>query len=314
MKKHTLSLAGLLIVALLASSCSKREGVIYKKNKIDNIYAVENRYFDNQLFNSIENYLEEDWHWDGDELYRIDYRSDHPYSENFFYGSHRRLERTTVPAYDIRSEFFYDGRQLDHIDIFRNDNPYMTLTLLHDDDRLYEIDCLYHQTTADTASVALLPHTCPLAFLLGRQMAAQLEADNRTRLRDMQMRGAKSNTIRYLLTWSDDNVTAIDCIDDNGTRRIALTYDDKINPYRQLFGYRELTDPLFGFEMLSENNITSIRMPYLFNQNQLFTYRYEYEDDCPSKRTLTYSYPAVNNTFDSVMFKYEKIETFQYLQ
>lgn len=312
MKKHIFYLSFLFAVAVLASSCSKREGVLDKKNKIDNIYAVENRYFDDQLYNSIENYLAEEWNWDGNELYRIDYHSDHPYSENFFYGSHRRLERTTVPAYDIRSEFFYDGRQLEHIDIFQNDEPYMTVSLLHDE-QLYEIDCQYHQTHIDTASAALLRHISPLAFLLGAQVAAQLEGDNLVRLADLQRRGAKSLSTRYVLTWSDNNVTSIDCIDADGTRHIALTYDDKTNPYCQLFGYRELTDPLFGFEMLSENNITSIRMPYLNNKNQLFTYRYEYQDDCPSKRTLTYSYPTVNNTFDSVMFKYEKIETINYI-
>lgn len=305
----------LTVIVLLVASCAKREGVIDKKNRIEEVYAEERHYMDNNLFHSIESYVEEDWHWDGKEMYRIDYRGEHPYSENFFYGSHRCLERTTVPAYNIRSEFFYDGRMLEHIDYYRDDEKYLTVTLLHDGENLTEIDCQYYSlsTESDSEAVAILHKRNPIAALLGAEVHSKLEAENTKRLAAQCKSGKGPMLTRYELTWDGDNVSAIRCIDADGTRNILLSYDDKRNPYRQLFGYREITDPLFGFEMLSENNITSIRMPYGRNANQLFTYRYEYDGDYPSKRTLTYSYQTISVfSFDSVMYKYEKEERYVY--
>lgn len=314
---HSYRLLTLAAIVLLLASCSKREGVLDKKNRIDAVYVEERHYQDNNLYHNTGSYVEEDWHWDGKEMYRIDYRGEHTYSENFFYGSHRCLQRTTVPAYDIRSEFFYDGRQLEHIDFYREDDKYLTVTFLHDDDLLTEIDCQYYQlaTEADSQIVAILHRHNPIAALLGAEVHSKLEAENAKRLAAQCKRGEGSMLTRYELTWNDDNVSAIRCIDADGTRNIQLTYDDKRNPYRQLFGYREVTDPLFGFEMLSENNITSIRMPYGRNDNQLFTYRYDYDGDYPTARTLTYSYPTTNSvTFDSVTYKYEKDEKFVYVE
>ncbi|MBP5189512.1 MAG: hypothetical protein J6031_01195 [Bacteroidales bacterium] len=297
-------------VLLVVVACGKREGVIVKKYKIDEVMAFEKHYYNDALFHSVDSYVEEDWHWDGKEMYRIDYRSDHPYSENFFYGSHGRLERTTVPAYGISSEFHYDGRMLEHIDFYQDEKPLMTVSVVHGEKKIEEIDCQYYNL--DTNAVVKCCN--PLASLLGNEVASNLEKENAQRRLEQHKRGVKSLNMRYVLSWSDDNVTAIKCIDADGTRNIAISYDDKNNPYNQLYGYRELSDPLFGFEMLSENNILTIRMPYQRNKNQLFTYRYEYDGKCPTRRTLTYSYPTISvTTLDSVMFRYEKVETFVYV-
>lgn len=314
MNKLNVKLLLLTAFAVLAVSCGKKEGVIDRDNRIDGVDAIESGYLDNQLYYSTGDFVEEDWHWDGKMMYRIDYRGDHPYSENFFYDG-RRLERTTVPAYGIRSEFFYDGRQLEHIDFFRNDSNYMTVRFTHDDGQLSEIVVDYFSNEVDTSVVAVAMHSNPLAALLGAELASKLEAQSIERFCASNGKGVRTRQTRYELTWTDNNVTAIKCTDADGVRKIALTYDDKRNPYNQLFGYRELSDPMFGFEMLSENNITSIRMPYRFSANQLFSYSYEYDGSIPTKRTLTYSYPVVNGqNFDSAMYKYVKVETFKYVE
>lgn len=298
-----------LVLALLVTACGKKEGAPEKKYRIDDITAVETQYHDNVLVSTIDAYVEEDWHWDGNEVYRIDYRSDHPYSENIYYDSRRRIVRTTIPAYNISTEFAYSDRLLDRIDCYRDDQLFATYTFIHDaDDLLTEIDCHRYPLAGDSNLIVLPMRANPLTALLGTQLARPLMAR-------AGRSGAKSaSETRYCLTWTDDNVTAIQCIEGDTTTTVSLTYDSHSNPYNQLFNYRELNDPIYGFEMLSANNIVTLRMPYLYYGNTLFTYQYEYDGDCPAKRTLTYSYRGVSNaSLDSVTVTCHKTETYKYV-
>ena len=285
-----------------------------KKYRIDQVISSEKHFQNNQLFFSNVGFVAEDWHWDGKEMYRIDYGYDHPYSENFFYGSKRRIERTTVPAYNIRSEYFYDGRELEHIDVYDKDELYCKMVFVHDEKKLVEVRCNYYDVS-DTTNPILAKSTCPLANLVGGDFGMQIAVDEVQRIGEKMAKGSKNNiSVRYEFTWTDDNVTAVKCTDNEGVRNIVLTYDDKINPYSQLYGFRELNDPIFGFEMLSKNNILSIRMPYRNVENQMFRFSYEYDDDCPLRRVLTYSYQTyIVGEFESVDYRVEREENFSYL-
>lgn len=303
-----------LTLALLALfSCSKKEGAVDHRYRIDNIVAEENHYQDTLLFASIPTYLEEDWQWDGNELYRIDYLGDHAYSENFFLDNRNRITQTTIPAYNIMTVFHYDGRKLDRIDIYNHNELYSDMRFVHNDKRLDEIVCNYYM--ADTSNPALVKICDPIASLFKNKVGTIHAMESTKSIEKLMKANAKQTVcVHYSLTWDDDNVTAINCSGPDGTYAITLTYDDKRNPYSQLFGYREITDPIYGFEMLSENNILTITMPYKDINNQLFTYTYQYDGKYPSRRTLTYSYPSINATFDSVTYKYERTETFNYIQ
>lgn len=296
------------IALCLFSSCSKKEGSLDRKQRIDFVSAVENHYENNALTYAIDNYTAEDWHWDGKKMYRIDYGGDHQYSENFFFDNHNRILRTTIPAYNIRNEFFYDGRQLERIEVFYKDEHYSTMSFVHDGKELTEIECSY-LSDIEPDNPILAKKSSPLSLLFGNKVG---ELFSNTYCKTV--RNGKSNaSVHYSLLWNEDNVTTIVYNDGENTYNIEVTYDDKRNPYNQLYGFREFSDPIFGFRMLSENNVTSIRMPY-DGKNQTFTYSYEYDGDYPSKRTLSYSYKSVNfYTLDSVMYKYEKAETFNYL-
>ena len=303
-----------LTLALLFSvSCSKKEGAPDHRYRINNIVAEENHYHDNALFANIPSYVEEDWQWDGDELYRIDYLGDHAYSENFFLDNRDRIIQTTIPAYYIRTMFHYDGRKLERIDIYNHDELYSDMVFVHNDKRLSEIVCNYYM--ADTTNPALVKISNPLSAMLQNKVG-EIHAMECAKNVEKQLKTNAKQTVsvHYSLTWSDNNVTAINCSTPDGTYTITLTYDNHRNPYSQLFGYREMTDPVYGFEMLSENNILTITMPYNNIKNQLFTYTYQYDDEYPSRRTLAYSYRSINLTFDSVTYKYERTETFNYLQ
>ena len=292
-------------------SCGKRDGVVEDGRRIDSVTAVETQYFDNEVYGTTGTYVEEKWNWDGDELFRIDYHGLHTYSENFFLDHRGRIYRTTVPAYSITCEYVYDGRNLESIEICR-DGGSETLGLIvfeRGDGRVISrIECKQFAEVDTTGIVSDIMNS-PLRAIVGHDAAQRLSEV----CRDVQAVGRKGAVeTTYELTWVDDNVTHIVCRGDKGVREISLTYDDKSNPYSQLFGYRELTDPIYGFEMLSKNNVLTIRMPYGKIENQLFTYEYRYEKKYPVSRTLTYSYPTIGPNFDSVVCKHEKKEYYTY--
>lgn len=312
-KGNFLVLAALGVLVLY--SCGPKEGALDNSHRIDQITAVDNHYQNNVLIMTTDSYIEQKWSWDGKEVYRIDYHGgEHPYSEVFFCDNRHRIIRTVVPAYNIRSEFAYDGRKLDQIEVYDNDELYCKMAFIHDGKRLVEIECRYY-AVSDTNNAILDKVANPLTSLVGDDLAECLVYENSKRLAQKSAKSSKSSAyVHYEIDWDDDNPTQIVCTDDAGKRTIKLEYDSKDNPFYQLYGFREMNDPVFGFAMLSKNNVTSIRMPYRNNDDQLFTYRYEYDGDAVAKRWLTYSYPSVDYvTLDSVMYKFEKAEQFSYL-
>ncbi len=297
--------------AMLCVSCGPKEGVIAKDYKIDLIMAQDSHYVNDAPYFSTGDYVEQDWNWDGDEMYRIDYHGgEHPYQESFFHEGNR-IVRTTVPAYNIRVEYFYGTRQLEHIEVYASDELYSYMAFVHDGQTLTDIVCHYFEVS-DTNNAVLDRMSNPLRVLVGDEVAGCLEQNVA-----VGAKGAKDGTksVRYKLSWNGDNPTRITCTDAEGEKVIYLTYEETDNPFYQLYGFRGLTDPIFGFGMLSRNNIRTIRMPYNRNKNQLFTYSYEYDGDAVAKRTLTYSYPSIEAlTLDSVMYKVVRTERFSYIK
>jgi hypothetical protein len=223
--------------------------------------------------------------------------------------------RTTVPAYGIRSEYFYDGRELEHIEVYDQDELYCKMVFVHNDKKLTELTCSYF-TISDTNNPILEKCCSPISSLVGGSLGIQFAKEEAARIVRQSKKGVKAATsVRYEFTWTDKNVTSVKCTDNEGVRNIVLTYDDKTNPYNQLFGFRELNDPIYGFEMLSENNILTILMPYGRVDNQMFRFDYEYIDDLPSSRVLTFSYRTfIPGVVEDVQYKVEKTETYTYLK
>ena len=290
----------LAIVCL--AGCMHKEGKLYTSHCINDVVAVESRYMDEVEYYTTGTYVSETWNWNGKELYRIDYRGDHPYSENLFYeGS--RLSWTTIPAYGIRMDYFYDGRKLDRIEVSKDDEPLCRWSFFHDGTTLDKIVC--HQFSQS----APLPSTNPLSCYLGNEVSSFLVAQCMAVASERK----EESDMTYNLLWADDELKEIQCDVGDTVWSIKLSYDNKWNPYCQLWGYREMNDPIFGFDMVSRHNVVSIEMPYNGRQSQLFTFSYEYEDDYPVKRILNYTYPSVNETtWDSVDVRYQRIETIHY--
>ena len=300
-----------LLCSLL--SCGKKEGRVGHKERIDYIVATENIYYDGVLDFSTGEYVGEKWNWDGKELYRIDYGDKMPYSENIFYDKRNRIIRTTVPAYMIRNEFVYDGRMLDHIDCYKNDELFSRTSITHGDNVITSIVCQYFVAEpADTGIVAVAHN--PLNAVLGHNVAKLFCCEQARKTLLDKKKGSKDvAVVEYDLSWSDDNLTHITCVSSEGRKEISLSYDDKCNPYKQLYSYHDLNDGVCGFKMLSENNVTKVIMPYGVLDELVFTYKYEYDGDYPVARTLTYSFPVIDDaTWDSVIAKHETVERITY--
>ena len=287
------------------AACGPKEGAVSSRHKIDQVLAEETVYMDENVYYHHGSHVSEQWHWDGRTLYRIDYIDNGPYSENFFYDGRNRLTRTTVPAYGIRNEFHYDGRRLDSIECFQGDSKYYTLVFFHEGKTLTEMEWRYEPDTK--SPLTQKQERAAVCKTLERVMGADIAS---LLTQPAQGKGA-ANTTRYRFEWYKDNVTRIDVSGTNANYTVQLAYDDKRNIYRQLFAYSEENDPMYGFEMLSKNNIVSIIMPFRNDDSQQFSYSYIYDGKFPLQRTQTYFYNVINEVDWTVSeCRHQRTETF----
>jgi len=293
------------LMLLMLTSCTRKEGVVDHQQRIDQIYASEKASLDGQLLYEYDNLLAEQWNWDGNELYRIDYQFSTTYSENIFYDSRNRIVRTTIPAYRQRNDFRYDGRQLSGIDCYEADSLVSTLVFVHDGKVLTEVQRYDYGSSAAKG-------LNPLRQLLGADIASAIEVG--AQRHRAQTKGEATVRTDFHFEWDDDdNVSRVSYNDGTQTQQIVLTYDEMNNPYSELYTNFMMEESLFGFAMMSRHNIVTMRMPYELQSDLLFTYTYQYEDDYPTMRHLHYSYSSMSETdWTEALYEYDKTEVYSY--
>lgn len=295
---------------VILAACSKKDGVPDSRERIDQVVAEETMTMGEAQLYHYDSHVSEKWNWDGNQPYRIDYFDNKPCSENFFYDG-RKIVRTTIPAYRIHNEFIYDGQKLERIDCFRDDTLVSCMRFYHTGKKITRIKwSLYSDTPGETSRFS------PLRWLAGSPMAMTMERHNADILKRSNAKSIDTATATYTLSWNGDNVSRIVCKEGNSEEAVwqaDMTYDDKRNPYRNLFGYNEFNDELFSFDMMSANNILTISMPSDHSDSQLYRYSYKYDGKYPSERTLTYSYIGVDqSTWSETTFSFTRTESFIY--
>ena len=293
----------LIILSCLLFAACQKDGKLITKERVDNVYREETVMMGGELLYHDAELLSENWCCVDEELYRIDYLTNRPCSENFFYDG-KQIVRTTVPAYGIENKLFYNGRKLNRIESYVDGELDCTILVDHNDDKISEMRWIYVMPDTGSRSSESL-----VSMMLGREIADALAINNEQLKR--QSKGKGNVEILYHFDWDDDedNVIRIS----SGDWIAEMTYDENYNPYHNLFGYNEMHDPLFGFEMLSKNNIRTITMPYQSYGTTVFTYTYEYKDHFPKERTLTFSYTAPGyGSFELTDYSVTRIERFEY--
>ncbi len=142
----------IVIVLLLLQSCSKKEGVVGSRQRLAQIMFEETQTIGDVMIYDRPLSIGERWNWDGDELYRIDYSDESQFSEIFYYDRRGRISRTTVPAYKIERDFYYDGRTLERIKCYRDGELYCTVVFRHNDKHISGMDWQYESSAESDVS------------------------------------------------------------------------------------------------------------------------------------------------------------------
>lgn len=311
LKKTRYAFVLLTVGTLAFGSCGKREGAPDIRGRLVQVYSEETMMMGESELYHYERHLSEQWNWDGKELYRIDYYDSPPYSEVFFYDG-RQISRTTIPAYNIRNEFVYDGRMLERIDCYRKDTLLYSCRFRHEDDRMAGMD-IHHTDNPATSNQKADLFYATFSPLMG-EMAGRLLAEDQKRLvESRQKKGCKGGyEEQYDFTWNDDDVTLITHRVGSDLEETELSYDDGRNPYAQLFGYREInTSPVMGFRMLSEHNVISATVRG--NETRVYNCSYQYDGKYPIRRTVTYSYEASDiQTLEETTYSCTHVDEYRY--
>lgn len=124
----------LIVISLLTlTACHHKDGELDSRRHLEYVFASSSAVEDGVTLYDYPLHQVQAWIWDKDELYRIDYtENETTFSENLFYDSKHRLMRTTVPAYGLRSELCYAGRDLEAIHVYEDDGLQFSYLFTHE--------------------------------------------------------------------------------------------------------------------------------------------------------------------------------------
>lgn len=290
-------------VALFTVVGCAKEGDISARHKINTVYEERTVYCDGTPYYTLPQEKVQQWHWDGNELYRIDYTEDDAvYSENIFYNRRGQINRTTVPAHKIETAIVYDGRFIDSILVSVSGRLYCTYAFTHDKKKITQI--VKH--TVGGGDATKMPSLLP-DLMVESLLPTVVTGDGDPY--------AKSNgDIIYTLTWEGKNVSRMTLRDDNTTHTFTYTYDEAVNPYQECYTYYETNN--IGSELLvvSRNNIKTLTTVFDGNTNYVFHYDYVYDGELPTSRTADYTYHAMNNqTWNDAEYRVVEKRSMTYL-
>ena len=157
----------------------------------------------------------------------------------------------------------YQGDNLTEIRLSYDDYQ-QNINITYDGDHITEIYCTY---TEGTSSVY-------------RRHTMTYSDDGH--LQEMTTTEDDGSFFRYLLTWTDSNVTSVQKYENGSLIRTSnYTYDDKKSPYAEMPEWHFYIDG--SLEDLSANNVITE-----YRENSNTTYTYTYDGDYPVKRFVTW--------------------------
>lgn len=276
MKKILVSLL-LISMAVTFSSC-KKEGVYKPKEKISRIY-VDSGYGDGKK-------LEEVWTWDKKQLQRIDhyYDGDLSWSEEFTYNNKGQVERVDCYKDSEYTEYTYDGDKLSKATYYYRGSIVTEHIFKHEGENITEIEITYFDNKKRNSHLRNEGYN-PLRMLL--------QGNNYQTLKNAIERVHTSiDIVTVKLEWEKKNVSKIEITEGPYRFTANFKYDDKLNPFKNLFGLYVDGDIDEG-SLLSKNNVIEEHYAETSNGETytgIIKYSYSYDGKFPTVQRYTYSY------------------------
>jgi hypothetical protein len=257
-------------VIALFTSCEKKEGVYNPSKQIQKIYTVDDG----------EKELEEVWHWDGKVLTSIDYVDDmNSTTATFSYDKQKRM--VAMDAGGAHTEFIYDGKYIKKMETTYEGVVVSIIEFEHKNGKISEMritDVFMDDDVWDKMLIVnpmryVIPEAFPVVEKTMRKCAK-----------------AKGNDqIIVKLNWKGDNANSMEITStlwgETMTELVELTFDNKNNPMYGLFS--SMNSDVVTNLFVNKNNALTMNYNLMGEEVAKVNYTYEYEDNYPTKITMT---------------------------
>jgi len=272
MKKNIIFCLCVALIALF-TSCEKKEGVYNPSKQIQKIYTVDDG----------EKELEEVWHWDGKVLTSIDYVDDmNSTTATFSYDKQKRM--VAMDAGGAHTEFIYDGKYIKKMETTYEGVVVSIIEFEHKNGKISEMritDVFMDDNVWDKMLIVnpmryVIPEAFPVVEKTMRKCAK-----------------AKGNDqIIVKLNWKGDNANSMEITStlwgETMTELVELTFDNKNNPMYGLFS--SMNSDVVTNLFVNKNNALTMNYNLMGEEVAKVNYTYEYEDNYPTKITMTSFY------------------------
>ena len=327
MKKILFIVAAIALLAGVSSCKKEKEGKYAPKEKIQSVYQEYAVYYGGEVVEQEAKYLSEEWTWEKDLLNRITYYSQdtYPTGEGDETVTEREVIYTQLFTYDdddslVKSEILgyanmkavceYEGNYLKTMTIWDGDEVLAIYQFNHDGKKITSFDLTLGDMFEDVDKKAMqqMERVNPLRFLLNTEVAAKTMAATKECAKRAAKAGRKDDVLalHFALMWDGDNVKSIGATYMGETLQYDFKYDNKNNPFYNLFEIVGTVENSFmPFMPLSKNNVTSIVQTESAegeSYTETFEYTYTYNSkDFPTSK-------SVDETED----EYRVVQTYYY--
>lgn len=274
MKKIALLLAATLF-AVTFTSCKKTKPY-NPKEKISKIYVDKGQ----------GKSLSEVWNWDGKRLKAIEHHytlEDYVlqyYTEVFDYNKKGQVIKVQSEEYGAYTDYIYDKHdRLYQTRTFENGINIANYTFEYDDNELSEIVLVLN----DSKSAAAKSIENPLRYVLPElsSMMTDKILNNAS--------AERGSRFEFDIDWIGQNISEIEMEYGNYTEKYYFKYDNKSNPFRNLFGL-EILEGLETESFASKNNVVEVTFVELymgFSSSETENIYYTYDGKFPVTKSYS---------------------------
>jgi len=272
MKKNFIFCLCVAVIALF-TSCEKKEGVYNPSKQIQKIYTIDDG----------EKELEEVWHWDGKVLTSIDYVDGmNSTTATFSYDKQKRM--VAMDAGGAHTEFIYDGKYIKKIEITYEGVVVSTTEIEHKNGKISEMRLTDVFMDDDVWDKMLIVN--PMRFVIPEAFPVV----EKTMKKCAKAKG--NDQIIVKLNWKGDNANSMEITStlwgQTMTELVELTFDNMNNPMYGLFS--SMNSDVVTNLFVNKNNALTMNYNLMGEEVAKVNYTYEYEDNYPTKITMTSFY------------------------